>query len=350
MPALRQAPLPKLNNCIGPASPITPIARNAYLWYHDRVVAGKCAVAGMPWNAARISRKSKHAKSNRRNADVLFLLGGRAGLGGRHCPRAGQGGIAGRAVPHSARENAAISWRSWPHCRSNIARPTKTNAPTSNRNGRTWSPRAKRSSRNSSRPPKKAYQEAPNADKEIVKFLVRLLDEDVRADDYEPAAKIGKLLMDNKCDVKEVANLAGIAAFATCDFATAEKYLGLAESQGYYKSAPKEDEVAKIGEFYLQAIPYYKKAWAREKAFRARDAKADLPHVVLKTNKGEIELELFEDQAPNTVANFVSLVQSGFYKNVTFHRVLKGFMAQGGDPTGRGERRARLYHRLTNVT
>ena len=80
--------------------------------------------------------------------------------------------------------------------------------------------------------------------------------------------------MDNKCDVKEVANLAGIAAFATSDFATAEKYLGLAESQGYYKSAPKEDEVAKIGEFYLQAIPYYKKAWAREKAFRARDAKA----------------------------------------------------------------------------
>ncbi len=183
---------------------------------------------------------------------------------------------------------------------------------------------------------KKAYQEAPNADKEIVKFLVRLLDEDVRSDDYEPAAKIGKLLMDNKCDVEEVANLAGVAAFATCDFATAEKYLGLAESQGYYKSAPKEDEIAKIGEFYLQAIPYYKKAWAREKAFRARDAKADLPRVVLKTNKGEIEVELFEDQAPNTVANFVSLVQSGFYKNVTFHRVLKGFMAQGGDPTGSG--------------
>ena len=111
------------------------------------------------------------------------------------------------------------------------------------------------------------YKEAPNADKEIVAFLVRLLDEEVESDDYEPAAKIGKLLMTNKCDVKSVANLAGIAAFATSDFDTAEKYLSLAESQGYYKSPPKEDELAHIGEFYLKAVPYYKKAWAREKAF-----------------------------------------------------------------------------------
>jgi len=182
----------------------------------------------------------------------------------------------------------------------------------------------------------KAYQEAPNADKDIVEFLVHMLKEQIDADDSEPAAKIGKLLVDNKCDDKDVLNLAGIAAFDTSDFKTAEKYLSLAQSQGYYKSAPKEDEVARLGEFYLQAVPYYKKAWAREKAFRARDAKADLPRVVLKTNKGEIEVELFEDQAPNTVANFISLVQSGFYKNVTFHRVLKGFMAQGGDPTGSG--------------
>jgi cyclophilin family peptidyl-prolyl cis-trans isomerase len=184
----------------------------------------------------------------------------------------------------------------------------------------------------------KAYQEAPNADKEIIEFLVRVMYEKIDADDYEPAAKIGKLLVDNKCNVKGIANLAGIAAFATSDFSTAENYLSLADRQGYYKSAPKEDELAKVGEFYLRAIPYYKKAWAKEKVFRAREAKADdLPHVVLKTTKGDIELELFEDQAPNTVANFISLVRSGFYKNVKFHRVLKGFMAQGGDPKGDGQ-------------
>ncbi|MEK7614651.1 MAG: peptidylprolyl isomerase [Patescibacteria group bacterium] len=53
---------------------------------------------------------------------------------------------------------------------------------------------------------------------------------------------------------------------------------------------------------------------------------------VLKTNYGEIELELFADTAPNTVANFKKLAESGFYNEVRFHRVIKGFMIQGGDP------------------
>jgi cyclophilin family peptidyl-prolyl cis-trans isomerase len=54
------------------------------------------------------------------------------------------------------------------------------------------------------------------------------------------------------------------------------------------------------------------------------------------TPKGVIELELFEDQAPNTVANFLELVGSKFYDGVKFHRVLEGFMAQSGDPKGDG--------------
>ena len=66
-----------------------------------------------------------------------------------------------------------------------------------------------------------------------------------------------------------------------------------------------------------------------------RDPKA-LPQVMLETSKGKVVLELFEDEAPNTVANFISLVEKGFYDGLTFHRVIDGFMAQGGDPTGRG--------------
>lgn len=54
--------------------------------------------------------------------------------------------------------------------------------------------------------------------------------------------------------------------------------------------------------------------------------------VTLKTNQGDIVLELFAKQVPNTVANFVKLSEAGFYKNVKFHRVIKGFMLQGGDP------------------
>ncbi|NLF08042.1 MAG: peptidylprolyl isomerase [Pirellulaceae bacterium] len=56
----------------------------------------------------------------------------------------------------------------------------------------------------------------------------------------------------------------------------------------------------------------------------------------MKTSKGDITLELFENEAPNTVANFISLAEKGFYDGLTFHRVMAGFMAQGGDPAGNG--------------
>ena len=56
----------------------------------------------------------------------------------------------------------------------------------------------------------------------------------------------------------------------------------------------------------------------------------------LKTNVGAIGLELYEDDAPKTVANFVKLSQDGFYDGVIFHRVIPDFMIQGGDPTGTG--------------
>ena len=58
--------------------------------------------------------------------------------------------------------------------------------------------------------------------------------------------------------------------------------------------------------------------------------------MLIKTNKGDIEVELFENEAPNTVANFITLVEKGFYNGLTFHRVLPAFMAQGGDPKGDG--------------
>lgn len=57
---------------------------------------------------------------------------------------------------------------------------------------------------------------------------------------------------------------------------------------------------------------------------------------LIRTSKGDIKLKLFPNEAPNTVANFASLAREGFYENTTFHRVIPGFMAQGGCPDGSG--------------
>ena len=59
-------------------------------------------------------------------------------------------------------------------------------------------------------------------------------------------------------------------------------------------------------------------------------------HVVIKTNKGDIQLELNPAEAPMTVNNFVALARDGYYDGVTFHRVVPRFVIQGGDPTGTG--------------
>ena len=57
---------------------------------------------------------------------------------------------------------------------------------------------------------------------------------------------------------------------------------------------------------------------------------------IIKTEKGDMTVAFYDQDAPNTVANFLKLAESGFYNNVTFHRVIPNFVVQGGDPTGTG--------------
>ncbi len=60
-------------------------------------------------------------------------------------------------------------------------------------------------------------------------------------------------------------------------------------------------------------------------------------YAIMKTNLGDIKLELFKEDAPNTVENFVSLAKADFYNGVKFHRVIKSFMIQGGDPLSKDD-------------
>lgn len=64
--------------------------------------------------------------------------------------------------------------------------------------------------------------------------------------------------------------------------------------------------------------------------------KNSMPVVKIQTNKGDITIELFSNDAPKAAENFVTLAKKGFYDGVIFHRVISGFMIQGGDPTGTG--------------
>ena len=67
-----------------------------------------------------------------------------------------------------------------------------------------------------------------------------------------------------------------------------------------------------------------------------RPFKTDNPVVVIESTLGKIAVELFPKEAPDTVANFVKLVEKGYYNGVLFHRVIPKFMVQTGDPTGTG--------------
>ena len=162
-----------------------------------------------------------------------------------------------------------------------------------------------------------AYIAKPNENKEVLGFLVEIFDDSLRHDQLERAVHIGSLLADNDAPQKRIAAQTGMIAFRMQDSDTAYKYLTMAK---------KNKVLSNKGELFLSELEIQKKEAEKD----------NLPRVELVTNKGKIVIELFEDQAPNTVANFISLIEKGFYDGIIFHRVLPHFMAQGGDPTGTG--------------
>ncbi len=173
-----------------------------------------------------------------------------------------------------------------------------------------------------------AFVESPNESRELTRFLVRMLKDALDQDRYEVVQKMAVTLIEHKCDHRDIYDLAGHASFALNDFESAQKYL---------KEAELKNAITPAGQNHLAYSAEYIKFWKEEAKIRKREAAADdLPRVKLATSQGEIIIELFENEAPDTVGNFVRLVETGFYDNKLFHRVLKNFVAQTGCPKGDG--------------
>ena len=201
-----------------------------------------------------------------------------------------------------------------------------------------------------------AYRAAPNTDSQITDLLKaiaryntvgRPVEGDQTAidggDQFEKALPIVKALVDGGSADRNVLLWGFVAAFATGDYELAEKYLAQAqtakpvEEHGQDKD-PTHKSLVELVSIFAPIVAEHRKLWEQESAIRAAEAKADdLPRVKLTTNKGEITLELFENEAPQSVANFLTLVKQGYYDGSPFHRVLPTFMAQGGAKTEKGE-------------
>jgi cyclophilin family peptidyl-prolyl cis-trans isomerase len=172
------------------------------------------------------------------------------------------------------------------------------------------------------------YLMDPEKKTAIADMLWRLLERNSEIDYYEGMLPIAQALLANNYRQEKLLPIATMTAFATCDFDALRPMLNQLVVDG---NAPP----MLIG--LQQDLARVEQLWQAELAARQQDAQGEpLPRVVMHTTKGDIEIELFEDQAPETVGNFVHLIESGFYEGLTFHRVIEHFMAQTGCPTGDG--------------
>jgi len=173
-----------------------------------------------------------------------------------------------------------------------------------------------------------AYDEAPNEDRELVRYLITVASDHIRKDEYGQAKGLLDKMMAGGCDEKVVPDLAGIASFCSNDFDAAKDH---------FAKAAENRALSREGTRYKGDVEKSQQNWATEQKLREAEAEADdLPRVKLETTAGDIVLELFENEAPETVGNFISLVEKGYYDGLNFHRVIDAFMAQGGCPKGDG--------------
>lgn len=171
----------------------------------------------------------------------------------------------------------------------------------------------------------KAWLEEPTReDGEFLNFVIQVLETRLTVGEYERADAIMQGLLSLKIPeiLPDLYDAAGEIAFMLNNFEQAARYFDLAD---------QNKVLSERCAGFKKDLSYYRSGWAKETLLRQQDAaKKDLPRVTLDTTKGKIVLELYEDQAPNTVANFVYLVEKGFYDGMFFEQVIPGEGAVAG--------------------
>jgi cyclophilin family peptidyl-prolyl cis-trans isomerase len=154
-----------------------------------------------------------------------------------------------------------------------------------------------------------------------------VMKEAFNSNDFDRSAEVSAKLLAANRKTKDVLSMAGVSQFALHNFEQAQAIL---------TEAQKANRLDLRYEIYIESAEKYQELWKVEQELRAKEdaleGDAALPRIEFDTEKGKIVLELFEDHAPNTVANMISLVEGGKYDGIAFHRIENGFMAQGGDP------------------
>lgn len=166
-------------------------------------------------------------------------------------------------------------------------------------------------------------------DEETINAIIELAYRAYQSENkFAEAAALSDAILSKAPENAVALNLAGVCHFAIDEFDKSAQLLSAAQEKNLL--------MPDLGAQYADLAPQYVEYWKKEQAIREKEAAApptqQNPQVELDTSRGKIVVELFENEAPNTVANFVSLVESGFYNGTKFHRVLPHFMAQGGDP------------------
>lgn len=169
----------------------------------------------------------------------------------------------------------------------------------------------------------------PASDPEVTQFLLLATHYRYNHDIYERTGEAAEALIDIAEAGRGLPEITGVSYFATGQFEKARPFLEKAVQMGLLDEKNRG---------LLPALDFIGPLWDAEvEQLKADAEKNDLPRVKLTTTRGDVVVELFEDQAPNTVANFIRLVDEGAFRGIPFYQVIAAQVALAGDTRVTGD-------------